>query len=79
MVSALIVVSIGYARRSRDIAGRRNDEENLAGETEGQTIFFQYITDLHSYKLIQTVQFAWFAIHCYTSTLGLLRCRIPHI
>jgi len=27
-----------YAKRSKDIAGR-NNEENLAGEIEGQTLF----------------------------------------
>jgi len=38
MVSVLIVVSISCARRSKDIAGRIN-EKNVAGETEGQTLF----------------------------------------
>jgi hypothetical protein len=35
MVSVLIAVSISCAKRSKDIAGRRNNEENLAGEIEG--------------------------------------------
>jgi hypothetical protein len=39
MVSVLIAVSISYARRNIDIAGSRIDEENLAGEIKGQTLF----------------------------------------
>jgi len=38
MVSVLIVVLIDYVKRSQNIGGRIN-EEDLAGEIEGQTLF----------------------------------------
>jgi len=38
MVSVLIAVSISYAKRNTSTAGR-NNEENVAGKIEGQTLF----------------------------------------